>query len=225
MARNVDLVDYSRQRELDSRLVGIKDTTHFILGCGGIGYWLGIQLAMLGASNFVLVDGDKLEASNLNRLPVPQTWIGHNKALALSNMIHFLRPLCTVTVIQQHASVENIGLFLGVAGDLASRLHHSLNTWDCTDNARIQKVIYKAAKDVSYYTKLGYEGMEVGCYNNFNIWIDEATYQPGYRTSNANAVTSSIAAGLGIFYRGLGLAQDNNINLETLVRGNYVQRE
>lgn len=222
---SIDLVDYSRQADLDQKIGSIKSQVSIIVGCGGIGYWLGIQLAMLGVQHFILLDGDKLDASNLNRLPVPQTWLGHNKAIALSNMIHWLRPLASVVVLQKHITSENMAMYEAVFSEVCGRVALLGILWDCTDNARIQKEIYNRFKRTYIYTKLGYEAMDVGAYTNFDIWIDEANYQPGYRTSNANAVTSAVIAGLGILYRGLGKTQDTNINLETLVGGGYVPRE
>jgi molybdopterin/thiamine biosynthesis adenylyltransferase len=224
MANRVEIVDYSRQAEMDSKMRDVKNKLNVIVGCGGIGFWLGIQLAMIGAKHFLLVEGDKIDESNLNRLPVPQTWVGINKAIALSKMITFLRPLASTVIIQKHVQKETISILNTATHKLRTSLGSGAIIWDCTDNARIQKELYKAFKDEYTYRKLGYEAFDVGCYRDFNIWIDEATYQPGYRTSNANAVTSSIVAGLGILYTGLNKREDLNINLENLVGGDYVLR-
>ena len=46
----------------------IHDTDFIIVGCGGLGSQIASQLAALGARNFFLVDGDRLEASSQQRM-------------------------------------------------------------------------------------------------------------------------------------------------------------
>lgn len=51
-----------------------------LIGCGGIGAVFAEQLARLGVNKWILIDGDRLETSNLNRMPgatyqmVEQCW-------------------------------------------------------------------------------------------------------------------------------------------------------
>jgi len=49
-------------------LARFQETDFVIVGCGGLGSQIAIQLAALGARHFMLIDGDRIEASNLNRL-------------------------------------------------------------------------------------------------------------------------------------------------------------
>lgn len=46
----------------------IHDTDFVILGCGGLGSQIASQLAALGARNFFLVDGDRIEESSQKRM-------------------------------------------------------------------------------------------------------------------------------------------------------------
>lgn len=46
-----------------------RETDFVIVGCGGFGSQVAIQLAALGARHFLLVDGDRIDESNLNQLP------------------------------------------------------------------------------------------------------------------------------------------------------------
>lgn len=46
----------------------LRTTEFVIIGCGGLGASTAIQLAALGAQRYVLIDGDAVERSNLNRL-------------------------------------------------------------------------------------------------------------------------------------------------------------
>jgi hypothetical protein len=222
---NIDLVDYSRQEDLTNSASALSDivhcNTHLIIGCGGVGFWLALSLAMMGNRDFILVDGQTIDNSNLNRLPVPQTWVGQNKAIALRKMIRFLRPATRVTCLNAHITEET----LDIIPTMLSESYHERNVhnvWDTTDNAIIQRKIYdfvlklrehKAVK----YRKIGYEAWKVGNYAKWDIWTDEDEYQAGYRTSSANAITSMLSAGLGIFSMGLGRESDFNLDIKKLI--------
>ena len=70
------------------------------------------------------------------------------------------------------------------------------------DDAKIQKQIYAMSEKMGsnvQYNKIGYEGFEVGSYKDYSIWYNEKTYERGYRTTRANAITSALAACIGIF--------------------------
>lgn len=215
-----NLIDYSRQQEFDNTLNNIvKTQINYIIGCGGVGFWLGMILAMQGHENFVLIDGQSIERSNLNRLPVPPTWIGTNKAIALRKSIRFVRPMTAIRTITEHIQEDTFGVI--TEGGNRHRLRgvnvHKM-VWDCTDDARIQSKIFKAMRasgDISY-RKLGYEGFQVGSYKAYDVWIP-GDYAPGYRTSNACASTSAMAAILGIVTEGLNVRSDVEINLANMV--------
>lgn len=73
----------------------IKKCRIFILGCG-----LGSQIALLatrtGFTNFVLIDGDKVNLDNLNRQAFRYEHLGKNKAEALASMIKDINPKAKV---------------------------------------------------------------------------------------------------------------------------------
>ncbi len=216
-----DLVDYSRQENLNNDLRLNTDSFNnlqIIIGCGGIGFWLGIMLAMMGYNKFYLIEGEKIDATNLNRIPIPQTWIGLNKGVALRKTIRHLRPNTSITVLTQAIDRNDPNMFKEII-DLLGRTYQ-IKIWDTTDDAIVQKLMYKVLKGFNYeflYTKIGYEGFKIGIYNNLDVWINPETYQPGYTTSKANAVTSAISAGLGMFYSMLNLKDDKNFNLKNLL--------
>lgn len=215
-----DIIDYSRQREFDTTLNHIEPRqVNYIIGCGGVGFWLGILLAMQGQKHFVLIDGQKIERTNLNRLPVPPTWVGQNKAIALRRVIRNMRPVTAIKTITEHIQEDTLNILS--YGGRSVRIDgnsYSKTVWDCTDDARIQKKIFNALKvtpDISY-RKIGYEGFQVGSYQAYDVWIPN-DYAPGYRTSNACATTSALAAVVGIVTEGLGVSQDTEINIKDLV--------
>lgn len=64
--RNEIFLDALCEHSSDRRR--LCETDFVILGCGGLGSQIAIQLAALGARRFTLVDGDRIDESNLNRL-------------------------------------------------------------------------------------------------------------------------------------------------------------
>lgn len=219
------LIDYSRQQEFDAALGHIQNhQVNYIVGCGGVGFWLATILAMQGQAHFVLIDGQKIERSNLNRLPVPPSWVGTNKAIALRKTIRTLRPVTAIHTVTTHITEDTFGILFDDAYVRLGNKHCIKTVWDCTDDGRIQKKIFKALKASElpiYYRKIGYEGFQVGSYKEYDVWLP-ADYAPGYRTSNACAATSALAAVLGIVTEGLGVVQDTEFNIKDYVQGHMV---
>jgi len=76
----------------------IRELKIAIVGVGGIGSHLAQQLAYLGVDNFVLVDPDKIEESNLNRLIGGcSADIGKFKVDVISRLIESINPDAKVT--------------------------------------------------------------------------------------------------------------------------------
>ena len=66
-------------------LAALASTTIVLAGCGGLGSNAAVILAALGARKLVLVDGDVIEESNLNRLPwADRSHVGGSKVEALA---------------------------------------------------------------------------------------------------------------------------------------------
>lgn len=208
------LIDYSRQSEFNTRMRMNHTQTQIIVGCGGVGFWLGLMLAMQGYTRFILIEGDKIDRSNLNRLPVPPRWVGRNKAVALRKLITMLRPMSNVMVHQQHFKPGKKDFLL----EFLQRPNERMMIWDCTDNAHTQKEIFNMvrAQGDCFYRKIGYEGFQVGTYQNYDVWT-VSDYQTGYRTSNACAATSALSAVLGFFAQGLGATHDINFKVDEYV--------
>lgn len=62
------LNDYSKSHESLLKLwANITNSTVLIIGLGAVGSWIAINLAQSGVQNFILIDNDKVELSNLHR--------------------------------------------------------------------------------------------------------------------------------------------------------------
>lgn len=211
-------IDYSRQAVFTQNMQGINvndGTDHIIVGCGGIGYWLAVLLALHGVPRLILIDGDKVDSSNLNRLPVPVTWRGVNKAIALRKTLKAIRPELVCIVIP--ARLEG-SLAKQTINQLTDEMEAQI--WDCTDHLPTQKALFALSKESGRfnYRKIGYEGLEIGTYVDYSVWAStDAVEQTGYRTSAANAVSSVMAACLGMLAQGMGIREDVNLNLKEVV--------
>ena len=65
-----------------------------VVGCGGVGSWTAYLLAMAGVKKIWLFDSDLVSESNLNRIPIDQSWIGKPKCQAVAGLIKSVRPDC-----------------------------------------------------------------------------------------------------------------------------------
>ncbi len=94
---------YNRQKELTFN----KFKKVVVAGCGGVGSWTSLFLAMTGTvQEIALVDADKIEEHNLNRTPYRYNQIGQNKAIALAELIVERRPDIVVTAYDNW--IENV---------------------------------------------------------------------------------------------------------------------
>lgn len=83
-----------------------------IAGCGGLGSNTANNLVRLGFKNFVLVDFDKVEASNLNRQFFFHDQIGLEKPVALYENLKRINPSINIKLHTTKLTTENIsGIF------------------------------------------------------------------------------------------------------------------
>lgn len=105
-----------------ARLLGSRAT---VLGCGGLGGQVVLQLARLGVGQLVLCDGDTFAESNLNRQMLCNIErLGRNKALCAAEEVARISPAVAVEAHALMATPENLpGILAGAAVVL-----------DCLDN-------------------------------------------------------------------------------------------
>lgn len=78
-------------------LNNLKNTVVVIVGCGGIGNFLSYSLAMFTPKKMVLIDGDKIENSNLNRQLLFTTKDIHSfKTEVLKNQLELRNPMLNI---------------------------------------------------------------------------------------------------------------------------------
>ena len=97
-------------RYLDEpRLQRIRHTKIGIAGVGGLGSNCAQLLARSGFIDFVLVDFDHVENSNLNRQFYFEDQIGQAKVQALARNLRQINPAVKLRTVQERVSADNVG--------------------------------------------------------------------------------------------------------------------
>lgn len=137
-------VMYDRQSSLDLDV----PTEVSIVGVGGVGSWVAIDLAMTGVDRLNLFDEDNLEMHNLNRLPFSPDDVGKPKTQIVADFIGKIRPEATV---MQYGYVTKL-----TGGFLAGKVI------DCTDKTATQALIFEVChRQKLQYCRVGYDGMHL----------------------------------------------------------------
>lgn len=114
-----ELVSRNKGLLADEEQLKIKQTRILIAGCG-VGSVVAAGAARFGFENFVLVDGDKVEISNLNRQEYTKNDVGINKAIALKKKLLNINPGAKVKVLPKFVKVGNVkNLLKGSPRELA----------------------------------------------------------------------------------------------------------
>lgn len=170
---------YNRQKSLRLK----TEQSIAIVGCGGIGFWVGKFAAMSGIPKIYLFDNDIIEDTNLNRLDIPPKFIGKNKADALKLVINTIRPDCDV---------------MSFPYKFGSHLWPRSIDWlvDCTDNVKSQLENQELAEyNGARYVKAGYDGEDMSIHNKVATWGEAPD---GYQIIPSWVVPASIIAAMTI---------------------------
>jgi len=169
---------YDRQKNLFLK----SDMSVTICGCGGIGYWVAKFVAMSGIDKIYLFDPDVIEVHNLNRLDLPMSSLGHNKASITRNMINEIRPETSVYaipfILQEHTFRKTDWMI------------------DCTDKNSSQENNYRIAQKFgTRYMKAGYDGEHITLANKLPEWGESVD---GYTVVPSWVVPATIIAALAV---------------------------
>ena len=101
---------YSQFTSKNSPIINLKVASFKIgiAGCGGLGSNAAIALARSGVLNFVIVDHDKIEISNLNRQHYFIEDVGKYKVDVLSKIIKSINPLIKIVTHKTKLNIENL---------------------------------------------------------------------------------------------------------------------
>jgi tRNA A37 threonylcarbamoyladenosine dehydratase len=169
---------YNRQESLNLN----SNITLTIVGVGGIGFWVATYAAMSGIEKMYIYDPDIIEEVNLNRLPIPDKFIGENKTIITKSFINGIRPECTIYNFP-YKFTENT-------------LVDTDYLIDCTDNHESQLLNQKIADSKGMkYIKAGYNGMSVSINNRVAEWGEA---EDGYTIIPSWVVPASMVAAMTV---------------------------
>ena len=159
---------YDRQSDIGT----FTDRSALIIGVGGVGSWLAIDLALLGVGTLILVDPDILESSNLNRTLFKLDQTSTMKTQAIKNLIYERRPNCIVLPIEEYFTNQILDKY---------KVDY---IFDCTDNLASRQMILEyfelhEGQLKIPYCKCGYDGFQATIsFNDFKSgrWGDDGSY-------------------------------------------------
>jgi hypothetical protein len=161
-----------------------------VVGCGGIGTWVAIDLAMSGTKRLNLFDDDQLEMHNINRIPFTPNDVGRTKTEILAEFVLKMRP--DIQVYQY-----------GKVTELTQNLIEGYVV-DCTDKVKTQTFLQGlCTKKKLPYFRIGYDGNHMtiidGRYPDApkaaDVWDDGSGHE-GYTTVPSWVVPPQIGAAL-----------------------------
>jgi len=156
---------YDRQSGIES----FSDSSAMVIGIGGIGSWLALDLALIGVGTLILIDPDKLEPSNLNRTLFKLNQVETFKTLAVKDLITERRPDTIVLTIEESFYPQLLEKY---KVDFI---------FDATDNLATRSLIQEHFTKVpnTPYCKVGYDGFQATIsINDYQSgrWGDEGNY-------------------------------------------------
>uniref|UniRef100_A0A6M3KY16 Putative ubiquitin activating domain contining protein n=1 Tax=viral metagenome TaxID=1070528 RepID=A0A6M3KY16_9ZZZZ len=176
---------YDRQREIGVTNPGAVT----VVGVGGIGSWVAIDLAMSGVENLYLFDPDVMEESNRNRLPFCQSSINRPKVEVVAEYIKAIRPEAIVVAVQQKLEGVLLQIQLSVSNLVI----------ECTDSPKAQFTIYKACKEAGKrFIRAGYDGTHGTVSGSVSGWIKTDSEEENYAVNPSWVVPSQIFAALAV---------------------------
>lgn len=177
-----------------------------IIGVGGTGSWTALLLALSGVERLFLYDHDRLEVTNLNRLPLPMRDIGMPKTESVKRFLEILRPDIYVECFGRADETSLV------------EVDHDY-IFDCTDSYRAQLMISRWARGRGIrYMRVGYDGNHLTVATTVPSWSTDEAQDAGYTSDPSWVIPAVLAAALGVQHALTGLDFDVGCHIDELGR-------
>ncbi len=147
LTASVPLLDEARRFGGVARLYGelglrrIRAAHVAVVGIGGVGSWAAEALARSGVGQLTLIDLDVIAESNLNRQAhATLANLGRNKVDAMRDRIASFAPDCSITVVDDFVTPENVATCLPASATIVI---------DAIDNVRAKAAMVSYCKRAS----------------------------------------------------------------------------
>ncbi|MRX26822.1 HesA/MoeB/ThiF family protein [Kangiella sp. HZ709] len=177
-----ELIHYSRQIIMpeidDSGQLKIKSSKVAIIGLGGLGSSCALYLAAAGIGEMLLVDGDRVESSNLQRqIAHSFDYIGVAKVESAKNQINSINPLTIINTVSENISDDNSQLLKDHEIDVII---------DCSDNYPTRYLLnkYSLSKKIPliHASAIKFQGH----ITTFNLTENSPCYECLFENNNHN---------------------------------------
>jgi hypothetical protein len=206
---NIEIVEGLSNRQESLPLLSYDIA--IVIGIGGIGSWVAFNMALTGKVNtMILIDGDIVEETNLNRTPYRVADIGCRKVDAMKFLILERRAINVITYDEKTSSymkeVIQEQCMTSFRYKNKYEMQESAVIVDCRDDAISDFYDFPAK-----YYKLGYDGLEItldGNPKDTPIW----GRANGYRVTPSFICPSQLAANLIV--TDILINQEKNLEVE-----------
>lgn len=179
-----------------------------VVGCGGVGSWTALFLALAGVPKLYLFDHDKVSDNNLNRLMVPKEDIGTSKSEAIADTIISVRPECDILALAEWTPETADAL------KLAEQIDWLVCTTDTLANRRACYKWVGAANDKRHELPRGQEKLatelhyiEAAAEGEFGSatgspaeWASDLERDPGYASVPVHVGPCVLAASMACYH-------------------------
>lgn len=132
----------------------IRSTRVLLAGCG-LGSAVAVLAVDTGFTQFVVVDHDRVELSNLNRQAYRRSHIGTNKALALKEILEERSEVVSVRALDEAVTCDNAAELVSLADIVVNTVDFDDVTYALNEAARL------AGKAVIFPMNIGWGGFSL----------------------------------------------------------------
>ena len=134
---------------LKEKLELVQNKTILVIGLGGVGGYTVESLARLGIKNLIIVDGDVVDITNINRQIIAlHSTVGKSKVEVFKERIYDINPKCEVVDIYKFITPVEVNSLITNEIDYVV---------DACDTVEVKKEIIRVCneKDISFISCMG----------------------------------------------------------------------